>query len=211
MGYRLAAVLWVQILLVSFVLADNGYITESSIKGLTFNLEQDVEGNGLSNCYLNASALNLSLSNRRHGSGKYVYESLLKIEDGTKYDDTKEEYKSTSERTITFSEDVDFSYAPASLNMGRSLRSGGFQSLGSERTCLKNYGSNVSMNAAFDRVTILSKDLSASLLWKSTNSTDMFSWKKENHARANLDVVAAFSGQGHIGAILAKMISMRPI
>lgn len=204
MGYKLAAVLWVQILLISFVMADGGYITESSMKGLVFNVEQDVQGNGFSNFYLNASTLNLSLSNRGHGSGNYDYESMLKIEDGARYDDTKEDYKSSSERMITFSEDVDFSYAPAGLNMGRSLRSGGFSSLGSERTCIKNYGSNVSMNAAFDRVTTLSKDVSASLLWKSTNSTDTFSRKLESHARANLDVVAAFSGRGHIGAVLAK-------
>jgi len=204
MGYRWVAILWVQIILVSFALAEDGYITESSLKGLVFNSEQDVQGNGFSNCYINASALNLSLNSRGHGSGSYAYESVLKIEDGAKYDDTKEEYKSSSDRSIAFSEDADFSYAPAGINLGRSMRFGGFQSLGSERTCIKNYGSNVSMSAAFDSASVLSKNLSASLIWKSTSGTDIFHSTREKHARANLNVVAAFSGRGHIAAVAAE-------
>lgn len=204
MGYKWAAVLGVQIILASLVLAEDGYITESSMKGLIFSIDQDVQGNGFSNCYLNASALNLSLNSREHGSGSYDYESVLKVEDGAKYDDIKEDYKSSSERAISFSEDADFSYAPTGLNLGRSIRFGGFQSLGSERTCLKNYGSNVSMSAAFDSASTLSKNLSSSLIWKSTGGTDIFHSTQERHARANLNVVAAFSGRGHIGAVAAE-------
>jgi hypothetical protein len=200
MGFKLAAAICVQIALIGFVLAEDAYKTESQVKGLVFNMEQNVKGNGFSNSYINASTLNLSLKNHGHGSGNYSYESLLEIKDGVKYDDMKDEYKTSSERTIALQEDADFSYGITGFDFGPSLKWGGFESLGWEKICIKNYGSNVSMNAAFEGVDILSKNVSASLLWKLSDSRDDYSRNLVMQGKANLDLEAAFSGKGHIGS-----------
>jgi|WetSurMetagenome_2_1015567.scaffolds.fasta_scaffold01215_10 hypothetical protein len=201
MGYKLASALCVQMILIGFVLADETYINSSTISGLTFNMEQNVQGNGFSNSYLNASTLNQSLSNKGHGSGSYSCESLLGIKDGVKYDDLKDEFKSSSDKNIDLNENANFSYAPTNFYLGKSMKWGGFQSLGSEVTCIKNYGSGVSMDVAFDRVSTLSKDVTAGLLLKSTSSVDTDLRTIDFYGKSNLAVNAAFSGKGHIGSL----------
>ncbi len=201
MRYELAVALCLQTALIGFVLAeDDPFINTSSISGLIFDMEQSVQGNGFSNSYIEAGVHNLSLSSKGHGSGNYNYESVLGINDKAKYDDITGDYKALSERMIDLKENTDFVYAPSSFYMGKNMKWGGFQSLGSEETCIKNYGSNLSMNAAFDRVSTLSKNISASLLLKSTESNDLTVPHTDVHGMSSLAVEAAFAGKAHIGA-----------
>jgi hypothetical protein len=196
MGYKLAAALCMQIVLMGFVSADTLTYADRFI----FDMDQRVQGNGFCNAYLNIAALNLSLSNQGHGSGSYNYESLLKVKNGAEHDDSKGDYKSVIDRSIELEESADLSYAPTSFYLGKSMKWSGFQSHGMEKTSLKNYGSAVSMNALFDHISVISKNISASLLWKSSSDYDVFGSSMENHGRSSLNVEGAFTGKGHIGA-----------
>jgi hypothetical protein len=203
MRYELAVALCVQIALIGFALAaDDPFTNTSSLSGLIFDMGQSIQGNGFSNSYIDAGVHNLSLSSKGHGSGSYSYESLLGINDKAKYEDITGDYKASSERIIELKENTDFVYAPSSFYMGKSMKWGGFQSLGSEETCLKNYGTSLSMDAAFDQVSTLSKNISASLLLKSTESKDLTVPHTDVHGKSSLAVEAAFTGKGHIGALV---------
>jgi len=196
----LTTVLCAQVILAGLVLGED---TGSHEDALIYNMEQKIEGNGFSSSYLNAEALNLSLFNKGHGSGSSNYQSTLQVNNGAKYDDKTGESRSVDDRVIKLEESADFSYAPTGFDLGRSLRWEGFQSLGREETCLKNYGSFASMGAAFNGVDTLSKDLLAELSWKSTNITDEDKRTLEDHGQTSLVVDAAFSGRGHIGALIS--------
>ena len=87
------------------------------------------------------------------------------------------------------------------MQLGRYSLPIEFQSKGAEETCLKNYVSGISMNARFNYVDTLSKNLSAELYWKYTNVTDEFESNLESQAKTNLNLEASFSGSGHVGVL----------
>jgi len=166
-----------------------------------YHMDQDVKGNGFFSSYQSTDVTNLTLSNLAHGSGSYDLELKLDSRNGAKRDEKSDEYKTTSDRGITFIESVDFSYAPASMQMGKYSLPIAFQSKGAEKTCLKNYISNVSMNARFNYADTLSKNLSAELYWKLVNTTNELESNLDGDARTKLNFEAAFSGSGHVGAL----------
>ncbi len=98
---------------------------------------------------------------------------------------TSDEYTTTSDRGTTLIESTDFSYSPRSMQLGKYSLPVAFQSKGAEETCLKNYISGVSMDARFNYLDTLSKNLSAELYWKFTNSTDEI-WSPVWRARPRL-------------------------
>ena len=79
-----------------------------------------------------------------------------------------------------------------------------FQSKGAEETCLKNYVSGVSMDARFNYLDTLSKNLSAELYWKFTSGTDDFVSNLGSQTKTDLNLQAAFSGSGHVGVMDAS-------
>ncbi|MCX6674352.1 MAG: hypothetical protein NTY37_11315 [Methanothrix sp.] len=164
-------------------------------------MDQDVKGNGFFSSYQTTDVTNLTLSNMAHGSGSYDYESKLDSRNGAKYDEKNDAYTLTSDRGVTFMESADFSYAPASMQMGKYSLPIAFQSKGAEKTCLKNYISNVSMNARFNYLDTLSKNLSSELYWKLASSEDEFEFNLDSDARTKLNFEAAFSGSGHVGVL----------
>lgn len=175
-----------------------------------YNMDQKVEGNGFFSSHNNVTAGNLILENKGHGSGSYSYESILHTEKEYNYDDATQEYVATSDRKIKFNESVDYAYGPSRLQLGKSFLSGAFQSLGKEETCVKNYGSGISMNALFDSLDTLSKDISAELYWRQVDSVDnphmgedweAFGESHEKSSKTALNVDAAFTGRGHIGVL----------
>lgn len=176
--------------------------TETSIDlKYIYHMDQNVDGNGFYSAYQSTDVKNLSLSNIAHGSGKLVTDSILNCRNGAKYDDKKDEYTSASDRGVVFLENVDYSYAPSSMQLGKYSLPIAFQSMGAEQTSLKNYISTVSMNAEFRYADTLSKNLSAELYWKFSNSSDLFESKKESDSRTNLNFEAAFTGLGHVGVL----------
>ncbi len=175
-------------------------------------MDQKVEGTGFFSAHNNVTAGNLVMANKGHGSGSYSYESILHTEKEFKFDNAVQDYLSTSDRKITFNESVDYAYSPSRLQLGKSFLSGAFQSLGKEEICIKNYGSEsygskISMNALFDSLDTLSKDISADLYWREVESVDdphggdPFGMSIEQSGRTTLNVDAAFTGKGHIGAL----------
>ncbi|MCX6676803.1 MAG: hypothetical protein NTU95_02515 [Methanothrix sp.] len=164
-------------------------------------MDQDVKGNGFFSSYQTTDVTNLTWSNQAHGSGSYDYESKLDSRNGAKYDSKSDVYTTTSDRGVTFLESADFSYAPAGMQMGKYSFPIDFQSKGAEKTCLKNYISGVSMNARFNYLDTLSKNLSSELYWKLANTTDEFESNLESNTRTKLNFEAAFSGSGHVGAL----------
>lgn len=206
MIYRLAIALIISISLVGVAC---GVIVTEEVKYI-YNMEQKVEGNGFFSSHNNITAGNLALANKGHGSGSYSYESILHSENEFKFDNATQEYLETSDRKIAFHEKADYAYGQNRLRLGKSFLSGGFQSLGKEETCIKNYGSMVSMNALFDSLDTLSKDISADLYWKEVESTDdphggdPFGGSSEQSGRTALSLDAAFTGRGHIGALVVN-------
>ena len=164
-------------------------------------MDQDVKGNGFFSSYQTTGVTNLTWSNLAHGSGSYDYESKLDSRNGAKYDDKKDVYSTTSDRGVTFLESADFSYAPGIMQMGKYSFPIAFQSKGAEKTCLKNYISGVSMNARFNYLDTLSKNLSSELYWKFANTTDEHESNLESNTRTKLSFEAAFSGSGHVGGL----------
>jgi len=166
-----------------------------------YHMDQDVKGNGFFSSYQTTDVTNLTWSNLAHGSGSYDYESKLDSRNGAKKNENTGEYTLTSDRGVTFLESADFSYAPTSMKMGKYSLPIAFQSKGAEKTCLKNYVSNVSMNARFNYLDTLSKNLSSELYWKLVNTTDEYESNLDNSTRTKLNFEAAFSGSGHVGVL----------
>jgi hypothetical protein len=177
-------------------------ITESP---LVYASEQKIEGTGFNNAYQNIVGLNISLSNRGHGSGSYSHESELDLMNSAKTDDATSEAKVTSENIIDFKESTDFSSRPTGLNYGKSFKMGGYQSLGLEVTRIWNLAEGTSMDVRFDHIDTLSKSIAANLYWvDKVNSDDEFNRSLTKKGRSNLKIDAAFSGRGHIGALQVK-------
>ena len=164
-------------------------------------MDQNVKGNGFFNAYQNADVKNLSLSNTAHGSGSLNHESKLDSRNGAKFDTKSSDYISTSDRGTIFIESTDFSYSPRSIQLGEYSLPITFRSKGAEETCLKNYVSGVSMDARFNYLDTLSKNLSSELYWKFASGTNDFASNLESQAKTDLNLVASFSGSGHVGVM----------
>jgi hypothetical protein len=176
--------------------------TEDSIESnYIYNMDQNVKGDGFFNAYLSTEVNNLSLSNTAHGSGSYDYESKLDSRNGVNFDTKKNEYSIVSDRGTAFIESTDFSYSPSRMQLGKYSLPIAFRSKGAEETCLKNYISGISMNARFNYVDTLSKNLSSGLYWKYINVTDGFESTLESQTRTDLNLEASFSGSGHVGVL----------
>jgi hypothetical protein len=178
-----------------------GQSEESLESDYIYHMDQDVQGNGFFSAHQNTDVKKLSLTNIAHGSGSYNHESKLDSRNGAKFDAKKDSYTTTSDSGTVFYEDTDFSYSPISMQLGRYSLPIEFQSKGAEETCLKNYVSGISMNARFNYLDTLSKNLSAELYWKYTNVTDEYESRLESQARTNLNFEASFSGSGHVGVL----------
>lgn len=197
MIYRLAVAF---IVLIALVGAAWGAVTEDL--GYIYSMDQKVEGNGFFSSYKNITAGNIELDSKGHGSGSYSYEAKLRTEMEFKYDSASQDYYGSSERRIAFDESVDYAYGLSRLQLGKSFKSGAFPSLGKEVTCIKNYGGGISMNAHFDSLDTLSKDISANLFWKDIDSDDYpYGESAETSSRTALNVDAAFTGRGHFGVL----------
>jgi len=166
-----------------------------------YSMDQNVKGEGFFSAYQSSDVNNLSLSNTAHGSGSYDYESKLDSRNGAKFDTKKNEYTAVSDRGTVFIESIDFSYSPSRMQLGKYSLPIAFQSKGAEEICLKNYISGVSMNARFNDLDTLSKNLSSGLYWKFINATDEFGSSLESHTRTDLNLEASFSGSGHVGVL----------
>ncbi len=172
--------------------------------GTIYHMDQNVKGNGFFSAYQNTAVTNLSLSNTAHGSGSLNHESKLDSRNGAKFDSNSDEYATTSDRGTTFVESTDYSYSPRSMQMGKYSLPIAFQSKGAEDTCLKNYISGVSMDARFNYLDTLSKNLSSELYWKFVNSLGEMDTSLEGQAKTDLNLEASFSGSGHVGVIDAS-------
>lgn len=166
-----------------------------------YSMDQNVKGDGFFNAYQSTNVNNLSLSNTAHGSGSYDYESKLDSRNGAKFDTEKNEYTTAGDRGMVFIESTDFSYSPGTMQLGKYSLPIAFQSKGAEETCLKNYISGISMNARFNYVDTLSKNLSSGLYWKFVDITDEFGSSLESQAKTDLNLEASFSGSGHVGVM----------
>ena len=169
-----------------------------------YHMDQNVNGNGFFNAHQNTDVANLSLSNTAHGSGSYNHELKLDSRNGVKFDAKKDEYTTTADRGTVLAESTDYSYSPSSLELGEYSLPVVFRSMGAEETCLKNFVSGVSMNAAFNYADTISKNLSAELYWKYTNATDEFGSNLVSQTKTDLNLEASFSGSGHIGVLDAS-------
>ncbi|NPV62187.1 MAG: hypothetical protein HPY61_06075 [Methanotrichaceae archaeon] len=172
-----------------------------------YKMEQKVDGNGFFSAYKNVTAGSLNLGNLAHGSGSYSDESLLESRNLAINDSRYTEAVLTSDSEITYNESVDYAYSPRSFYFGKSFRSDAFDSKGMEMVCLKNYGSNISINSRFDSLETLSKDITSSLYWKSVTSDDIinpfgeFSRSREMIGKSRFSLDAAFTGRGHLGVL----------
>ena len=182
--------------------AEEVYADSSTLSGHIYQIDQNVKGNGFFNTYQTSNDTRLIWSNKAHGSGSYDYESKIDSRVKAKFDSNTNDYKATADQGMTFIESADFSYAPASMQMGKYSFPIAFQSKGAETTSIKNYISNVSMEARFNYLDTLSKNLSSELYWNAGYNT---SGDYENilggDARTKLSFEAAFSGSGHVGAL----------
>ncbi len=170
--------------------------------GYIYSMDQKVEGNGFFSSYKNITAGNLVLGSKGHGSGSYSYEAKLRSELDFKFDSESQDYYGTSDRRIVLDESVDYAYGLSRLQLGKSFKSGAFSSLGKEVMWIKNYGAGVSMNAHFDSLDTLSKDISANLYWKDISGDDYpYGRSEETSSRTSLNADAAFTGRGHFGLL----------
>lgn len=175
-----------------------------------YKMDQKVNGSGFFSSFQDITADNLLLKNLGYGAGSSNVESTLYAQKQAKYDDNTQQYYDINERNILFKETVDQAYGEKIFNMGKSFRST-FATLGKEETCIKNFedgATGVSMNALFDSTSALSKDLSVNLYWKwltsSTKGDVEQPYSEDQTGITKLDVNAAFTGKGHVGATEAR-------
>jgi hypothetical protein len=182
--------------------ADEVYTYTSTLSGHIYNMDQNVKGNGFFNSYQTLNDTHLVWSNKAHGSGSYDYEAKIDSRVKAKLDSNDADYKATADQGMTYIESTDFSYAPAGMQMGKYSLPIAFQSKGAETTCIKNYVSNVSMDAMFNYADTLSKNLSSELYWNAGyNTSGDYDNVLGSDARTKLNFEAAFSGSGHVGAL----------
>ncbi len=206
MIYKFVVMLLLAIIIIGVVQGDlsiiGGEVIQEETASASLTMDQKVEGNGFYNSNQKIVAGALHLLSQSDGSGNYSHESRLSA--STESSDFPEINEAKGTQIIAFKEKTDFAYAPTSFSLGKSFKLRGFRSLGKEGTCVKNTDQGISMSALFDSTSILSKDLSADLKLVGSvyslgtlGGDDTSSRIKEN---TNLDVNAAFTGKGHIGA-----------
>lgn len=175
-----------------------------------YKMDQKVAGEGFFSSSHNivtapsaTTSGNLGLSKYTYGSGSYNDESTTTAQNGV--NNQSGEYVEISEKNISLKETVDLAYAEKAFNLGNSFRSSPIKALGKEETCIENDGSGVSMDARFDSISTLSKDLSANLNWRSIESgtkddpNDEYSLETRGITKLNVD--ATFTGEAHFGAL----------
>ncbi len=193
------------IVVLLILLNGNAWGTTTTASKYILKMDENVEGDGFFSLYQNVTARNLQLHNDGHGSGSYDYEGKFVTRNEADFNDETQEYSLVDDRRIDFNESVDFSFAPHTFSFGKTFQSAAYSSLGVEKTSIKNYGNEtgISMNAHFDSLNILSKNISAGLYWKSTNESDGdgFSRRIKDLGRTSLMVDTAFSGRAHIGVL----------
>jgi hypothetical protein len=171
---------------------------EEATETLIYHIDQEVDGSGFSSSYQDITCGMLHLGNRWHGSGSYSHESIL-----TAYATIQYYYlpnETANEENISYDERTDFAYAPKNLQLGKSFKAGGFQSLGREETCIKN-PELISMAALFDSTDALGKDLSANIFLKGYKTDSAGFSDKTLKVSTTLNVNAAFTGKAHFGAL----------
>lgn len=186
-----------------------GIETEEAV--YIYNMDQNVVGTGFFNAYKNTIAGNLAMENKGHGSGSLDCDAKLHTEKEYTYNSAAMDYESTSDKKIVFNESMDFAYGVSQWQVGKSFRSDAYRSLGMEKTCIKNYPEiskdGVSMMASFDSLDTLSKDITVDLYHHQVSGTDdphggdPFEKSFEEKGQSILNVDAAFTGRGHIGAL----------
>jgi len=199
---RLVATIILSLIMIGVALGDN---TAQQAKFI-FDMDQSVQGNGFHNYRNDINTSSLQMSNLGHGTGSYSYEAQLLAKKETDYSSDVSTYRySTGERKITFDEGVDFVFAPMRFGFGKSFHSGALSSLGKEETCIKNYGGLMSMNARFDSISTMSKNISVDMYLKNSSddatNADLFALKFTNIGYTKLNLDAAFTGRGHIGVL----------
>jgi hypothetical protein len=203
MGLRWFRVLFLSIIFLLILLNGNAWGATTTASKYLFKMDEKVDGDGFFSSYQNVTASNLQLHNDGHGSGSYDYEGKFDTQNEAEFNDETQEYSLVNDRRIDFNESVDFSFAPHTFSFGKTFQSAAYSSLGVEKTCIKNYGNNISMNARFDSLNILSKNISAGLYWKSTDESDdgLIARRTKDLGRTSLMVDTAFNGRAHIGSL----------
>ena len=166
-----------------------------------FQADQSISGNGFHNSFNNIDSGRLVMDGRGYGSGKYLYESMTKVQNDAKYNTTKDQYTKLKEEKIKYDESVDFSYGSMDFALGRTFAATSVDKLGKEEICIKNYGDPVSMKLLFDSASVLSKNLSADLLWKASAYDESQEKWNDEKGHTNLSYDAAFTGRNHLGVL----------
>lgn len=166
-----------------------------------FQADQLIQGNGFFNSYKDIHSGHLAMNSKGYGTGSYNYESMTKVQKDARYRSKTDDYSTLNEQKIKYDETVDFSGSSMNFGLGKTFAAVALNKLGKEETCVKNYGDAVSMNSLFDSASVLSKNLSADLLWHG-EALDQIEekWNKE-WGHTNLSLDAAFTGKGHIGVL----------
>ena len=166
-----------------------------------FQADQLIQGNGFFNSYKDIHSGYLAMNSKGYGTGSYNYESMTKVQKDARYRSKTDDYSTLNEQKIKYDETVDFSGSPMNFGLGKTFSAVDLNKLGKEETWVKNYGDAVSMNSLFDSASVLSKNLSADLLWHGAAFDQAGEkWNKE-WGHTNLTLDAAFTGKGHIGVL----------
>jgi len=204
--------------LLSMIMADLALSDDTATESqFIFQADQVIQGNGFFGVYKNISFGQLSMENKGYGSGNYNAESMTKVQNDATHNGKTDDYSEDDEQKIKYDETVDFSYAPMNFDLGKSFNGVQFKKLGKMETCVKNYAGAVSMNALFDSASFLSKNLSADLWLKGeTNSMiegtdDDYELIDKQEGFTKLNVDAAFTGKGHVGALSLNLTGSRNV
>jgi hypothetical protein len=176
---------------------------ETSVSHFLFQTDQAVQGNGFSSVYNSHNTGQMEMDKKAYGSGSYNYESMIKVQKDTTYNEKTGYFSEKDEKKIKFDETMDFSYSPMNFDLGGTFKALQLEKLGKEEICVKNYADPVSMNVLFDSASVLSKNLSVNLLLRGRSAFNDLGQKTlaDQNGFSNLNVDASLTGIGHMGII----------
>jgi hypothetical protein len=172
-------------------------------KNITFNLEQDVQGNGYFMTYMYAKSGNIVMKNYAHGSGSIDNEAILTYQQLNKQNHPlNNDYNDFNQNCIQFKEDVAMVYAPMRIAVGNGYYAANpldYSSLLKEKTWVKNYRAGTSMHHQVEYAHALDKELEINAKEKFNYTYDPV-WEGVGYTqmKINEDVT---DGKTHIGVL----------
>lgn len=151
-------------LCMSLASSDDEYDIDSTTEGTIFNMEQLVEGNGITNTIEKINYLSVYTTSKSHGSGYFKKNSRLESSRNVYFYYPANEYYSSGEQKIKTEKNIDMFYSQCAINFPGSFKAKSSGLLWKEDDIIDQKNLGLSMTLSIDQVKISKKNLSFEII-----------------------------------------------